>query len=70
MKLLRYREGNITKPGILDIEEKIRDASSLINDWNNETINIYNLEKIMKSDLSSLPIVNSDVSIAPCIVEM
>ena len=67
MKLLRYREGNIIKPGILDIEEKIRDASSLINDWNNETINIYNLEKIKESDLSSLPIVNSDVSIAPCV---
>ncbi len=67
MKLLRYREGSIIKPGILDIEEKIRDASSLINDWNNETINIYNLEKIKESDLSSLPIVNSDVSIAPCV---
>ena len=67
MKLLRYRDGNNIKPGILDTEEKIRDVSSLVNDWNNETINIHHLTKIMKSDLSSLPIVNSDVSLAPCV---
>ena len=67
MKLLRYRDGNSIKPGILDTEEKIRDVSSLVNDWNNETINIHHLTKIMKSDLSSLPIVNSDVSLAPCV---
>ena len=67
MKLLRYRDGNNIKPGILDTEEKIRDVSSLVNDWNNETINIHHLTKIMKSDLSSLPIVNSKVSLAPCV---
>ena len=67
MKLLRYRDGNNIKPGILDAEEKIRNVSSLVNDWNNQTINIHNLEKIRELDLSSLPIVNSDVSLAPCV---
>ena len=67
MKLLRYRDGNNIKPGILDTEDKIRDVSSLVNDWSNETINIHHLTQIMKSDLSSLPIVNSDVSLAPCV---
>ena len=30
MKTLRYREANNVKPGILDKEGKIRDASSLV----------------------------------------
>ena len=67
MKLLRYRDGNNIKPGILDTEEKIRDVSSIVTDWDYETINLDRLAKIMKSDLSSLPIVNSDVSLAPCV---
>ena len=67
MGMKTYRIRTMLKPGILDTEENIIDVSSLVNDWNNETINIYNLEKIMESDLSSLPIVNSDVSFAPCV---
>ena len=30
MKTLRYRIGNSVKPGILDIDGNIRDASSLV----------------------------------------
>ena len=67
MKLLRYRDGNIIKPGILDNTKKIRNVSSVVTDWNNETINIDQLEKIIKTDLSTFPIINSDVSIAPCV---
>ena len=32
MKTLRFRIGKDVKPGILDSEENIRDASSLVND--------------------------------------
>ena len=67
MKLLRYKDGENIKPGILDSNGNIKDASSIVNDWNNKTININNLEKIKESDLYSLPLVNSDVSIAPCV---
>ena len=70
MKLLRYKEDSIIKPGILDSTEKIRDASSIIDDWNSETISIDNLEKILKLDLTSLPIVSSDVSVAPCVANV
>ena len=38
MKLLRYREGNSIKPGILDEDNKIRDISSIISDWTSKTI--------------------------------
>ncbi len=33
MKTLRYRIGKEVKPGILDSEKNIRDASSLVSDW-------------------------------------
>ena len=67
MKLLRYRDGKLVKPGILDKENKVRDASSLVEDWNNVTISAENLDKIHNIDLSSMPIVDAGFAFAPCI---
>ena len=67
MKLLRYIENSITKPGILDSNGEIRDASSLVSDWNGSTIDDESLNKIRNSDLSSLSSVDPSVKIAPCI---
>ena len=54
MKLLRYREGNSIKPGILDNENKIRDISSLVNDWTGKTINEETINKVNGLNLSNL----------------
>ena len=67
MKTLRYRIGKEVKPGILDSEENIRDASSLINDWDNKNVTIEKLNEVKQVDLSSLPIVESHDGIAPCV---
>jgi 2-keto-4-pentenoate hydratase/2-oxohepta-3-ene-1,7-dioic acid hydratase in catechol pathway len=67
MKTLRYRKGKLVKPGILDKNDKIRDASTLVQDWDNSTITIEKLESIKSIDLSSLPIVDKIDSIAPCV---
>ena len=67
MKTLRYRDGNSVKPGILDQDEKIRDASGFVHDWDNSTVTIEKLESIKSLDLSTLPIVEKFDSIAPCI---
>jgi len=67
MKTLRYRIGKDVKPGILDSEENIRDASSLVKDWDNKNVTIEKLNEVKQVDLSSLPIVESHDSIAPCI---
>ena len=67
MKTLRYRIGKDVKPGILDSEENIRDASSLINDWDNKNVTIEKLNEVKQVDLSSLPIVESHDGIAPCV---
>ena len=67
MKTLRYRIGKEVKPGILDQDGKIRDASSLVKDWDNKNVTIDRLNEVKQADLGSLPIVNSHDGIAPCV---
>jgi len=67
MKTLRYRVGGSVKPGILDGENKIRDASSLVNDWDSSTVTIEKLKSIKSIDLSILPEVEKVDSIAACV---
>jgi len=67
MKILRYRKENFVRPGILDQQGNIRDASSLVNDWDKENLVIENLNLINAKDLSNLPIVKTIDSIAPCV---
>jgi len=67
MKTLRYRIGKEVKPGILDQDGKIRDASSLVNDWDNKNVTIDKLNEVKQVDLGSLPIVDKHDGIAPCV---
>ena len=67
MKTLRFRAGSIVKPGILDSDGNIRDASSLVKDWDSSTVTIEKFESIKSIDLNSLPKVENIDSIAPCV---
>jgi len=67
MKTLRYRVSGSVKPGILDQENKIRDASSLVHDWDSSTITIEKLDSIKSIDLSTLPEIEKIDSLAPCV---
>jgi 2-keto-4-pentenoate hydratase/2-oxohepta-3-ene-1,7-dioic acid hydratase in catechol pathway len=67
MKILRYREGNSVKPGIVDKEGKIREASEIVDDWDNTSVTVEKLHSVQSMDLSSLPVVDNNVSIAPCV---
>ena len=67
MKTLRFRIGNSVKPGILDSEGNIRDASSLVHDWDNTTVTIEKLNSIKSIDFNSLPKAEVIDSIAPCV---
>jgi 2-keto-4-pentenoate hydratase/2-oxohepta-3-ene-1,7-dioic acid hydratase in catechol pathway len=69
MKTLRFRTGSLVKPGILDSDSNIRDASSLVNDWDSSTVKIEKLESIKSVDLNFLPKVENIDSIAPCVGE-
>ena len=70
MKLLRYRKNGSVKPGILDDEGNIREASSIVHDWTSQTVNISNLSKLNEINTTDLPIVNDTISIAPCLGEV
>ena len=67
MKTLRYRVGNNTKPGILDKDGNIRDASSLVSDWDDINLNIDKLNEVKNIDTNSLPIVEKHDGFAPCV---
>ena len=73
MKLLRYRDGKNIVPGILDDDNKVRNASNWVKDWDSETIRNENLDEIKLKDTSSLPLAtefsleNDKIDLAPCI---
>ena len=67
MKTLRYRIGSDVKPGILDKNGKVRDASSIVKDWDDENVSIDKLDEVKKIDFNSLPLVNSHDGFAPCV---
>ena len=67
MKTLRYRIGNKVRPGILDGENNIRDASRLVKDWDDENLHVDKLNEVKTIDTSSLPIVENHDGFAPCV---
>ena len=67
MKLLRFGNSGQEKPGIIDNDGNIRDLSGVIDDINGSTISPDGLNKINQIDISSLPIVNDNPRIGPCV---
>ena len=65
MKTLRYRNNNDVKPGILDKDGNIRDISSVVDDWDNNTLQTEKLNSIKSMNLSDLPKVEKIDSLAP-----
>ena len=67
MKLCRIGSVGEEKPAIIDSENNYRDLSSIINDLNPDTLNFDTLEKIKKTDISSLPKLDSSSRIGACV---
>ena len=67
MKALRYRINKEVKPGVLDQEGFIRDASSLVPDWDNNNLTLEKLNEVKQIDPKTLPLVEINDGIAPCI---
>ena len=51
----------------MDNENKIRDVSSLIEDWEGIFLNQETLKKFINHNLNDLPLIKNDISIAPCV---
>ena len=67
MKLLRVGNKGNEKPGILDIDGKIKDISSHVNDLNPENLNFETISKIQTIDYSKLPELSSNERVGSCI---
>lgn len=67
MKLLRYGPVGHEKPGILDADGNIRDLSDIISDVSGANINDETLTRIRTLDLGTLPLVNGNPRIGPCV---
>ena len=67
MKLLRVGEVGSEKPALIDNENKYRDLSSVMKDLNPDTLNFETLEKIKSTDISKLPVMDSNLRIGACV---
>jgi len=67
MKLCRIGEIGKEKPAVIDKDNKYRDLSSIIDDFNPETLNFENIKKIKKTDITKLPILNFKNRIGACV---
>lgn len=66
MKLLRFGEKGREKPGIVDDSGLIHDLSGIVADINGHVLE-HELDKIRRTDLSTLPEVSADVRLGACV---
>jgi ureidoglycolate lyase len=67
MKLLRYGPKGQEKPGMLDAAGTIRDLSSIVEDINGDALAPGVLAKLAALDPASLPAVEGNPRIGPCV---
>ena len=67
MKLLRVGEPENEKPALIDKDGNLRDLSSIIIDLNPDTLNFETIDKIKKVDSSSLPKLDQNLRVGPCV---
>ena len=67
MKLLRYGPPGQEKPGVIDAAGTIRDISSLVDDIAGDMLAPDSLDRLRRHDLTSLPAVDPDTRLGPCV---
>ena len=71
MKLLRYGAPGTEKPGLLDSAGNVRDLSGVIEDVAGDALSTRSIEKLVKLDTNSLPLVKgtpqSDLRLGACV---
>lgn len=55
MKLLRFGAAGQERPGLLDVDGSVRDASALVDDYSPETLTPALFERLSRADISALP---------------
>ena len=67
MKLARIGEINKEKPVVIDEDGNYRDLSSIIKDFNPNTLNFNTIEEIKKIKIKDLPILNKNLRVGSCV---
>ncbi len=67
MKLLRYGPRGAEKPGILASDGSVRDLPGVVEDISGENLSDTALEILRAVDVDSLPVVDGDPRIGPCV---
>lgn len=67
MKLLRFGPVGQEKPGVLDADGNIRDLSAHVDDIAGDVLTPDGLARIAALDVASLPVVDSNSRIGPCV---
>ena len=67
MKLLRYGTPGQERPGLLDAQGQVRDLSGIIDDVNGKTIAAESLAQLAALDIESLPLVDKNLRLGPCV---
>ena len=67
MKLLRLGDLGKEKPAIVDKDGNYRDLSSLIDDFNPDTLNFDTIKKIKNTDILSLTKLDSKLRVGACV---
>ena len=67
MKLLRLGNLGNEKAALLDKEGNYRDLSSIVKDFNPDTLNFQTIEKIANIDVLSLPKLDASLRVGACV---
>ncbi len=67
MKLLRFGPKGAEKPGMLDAQGNLRDLSGHVADIAGETLGDAGLAKLREIDATTLPLVDGDPRLGPCV---
>ncbi|MCC0043543.1 MAG: fumarylacetoacetate hydrolase family protein [Brucellaceae bacterium] len=67
MKLLRYGPAGAEKPGLLDADGRIRDLGGVVDDIAGATLGDAGLDALRQTDPATLPLVEGDPRIGPCV---
>mgnify|MGYP001245344797 CR=1 FL=1 len=67
MKLCRIGNIGQEKPAIIDNDNNYRDLTSIIRDFNPDTLNFETISKIKETNIKDLPILDSNSRIGACV---
>ncbi len=70
MKLLRNGPPGQEKPGALDQQGRIRDLSSIAPDLAGSALLPDSIDRLRKTDMSSLPLVSGTPRLGPCVAHV